>query len=69
MRPQAARVERAQALLEETLVENPAGLPSIAIMDRLERWGFAEYETIVLLRCLEEEGRLRVDRGRYTLGE
>lgn len=61
------RVERARAILEETLSASPSGLPSIALVDRLERWGFAEEEGMAVLQTLQEDGHLRVERGRIVL--
>lgn len=67
MYPDVRRTERAQALLEETLSSYPSGLPGIALVDRLERWGYPEDEGLAVLQRLQEEGRLRVDRGRFLL--
>lgn len=69
MYPHVRRVERAQALLEETLSGYPAGLPTIALVDRLERWGFPEDEGLAVLHRLQESGMLRVERGRILLAE
>lgn len=63
------RVERAQALLEQTLSGYPTGLPGIALVDRLERWGYPEDEGLALLEQLQQAGLLRLERGRFLLAE
>ncbi|HVM44607.1 MAG TPA: hypothetical protein VM582_01630 [Candidatus Thermoplasmatota archaeon] len=60
-------VERAQTLVEEALSAFPPGLPSIALVDHLRRWGYAPDEGSTLLERLQEEGRIGVERGRYVL--
>lgn len=65
--PRSRRFERAQDLVEDALIANPSGLPSIALMDRLERSGIAEHEGMALLRELAIEGRLKVQAGRIVL--
>lgn len=69
MHPQARRVERAEVLLKETLSGYPSGLPAIALVDRLERWGFSENEGSAVLQQLRNEGRIQVVRGHYILSE
>lgn len=67
MYPLARRVERAEVLLEETLSGYPSGLPAIALVDRLERWGVPEGEGVAVLQRLRDEGRIEVVRGHYRL--
>lgn len=69
MHPQTRRLELAQALLEETLGGYPSGLPAIALVDRLERWGFSETEGSAVLEELRNKGRIQVVRGHYVLSE
>ena len=69
MFPAPRRVERAEALLKETLESHPSGLPGIALVDRLERWGFPEDEGVAVLQRLRSDGRIEVVRGHYRLSE
>ena len=67
MHVQARRVERAESLLKETLSGYPSGLPAIALVDRLERWGIPESEGFEILNQLRADGRIQVVRGHYLL--
>ena len=69
MQVQARRVERAGSLLKETLSGYPSGLPAIALVDRLERWGIPESEGFEILNQLRAEGRIQVVRGHYLLAD
>ena len=69
MQVQARRVERAETLLKETLSGYPSGLPAIALVDRLERWGIPEPEGFEILNQLRDEGLILVVRGHYMLSD
>lgn len=69
MGPRDMRIRRARELVEDTLGGYPSGLPGIELVDRLEWWGYSVDEGMALLSRLQNEGRLRIERGRYTLSE
>lgn len=69
MHPQGRRVERAESLLKQTLSGYPSGLPALALVDRLERWGIPEPEGFEILNQLRQEGRIQVVRGHYVLAD
>lgn len=69
MRPQTRRVERAEALLRETLRSDPAGLSGIALVDRLEQWGYSADEGAAVIQHLRSEGRILLVRGHFILAD
>lgn len=69
MERQGRRVERAETLLEETLSSYPSGLPALALVDRLERWGVPETEGAAVLQRWRDEGKIEVVRGHYRLAD
>ena len=61
--------ERARSVVEAHLRFDSGGLPSIALVDRLTRWGFPEREAMSVLREMEERGEIQMAGGRWVLAQ